>query len=139
MNRIAIGRWLALIGLFGLMILLLNWFTWLAPVDDVPRSLMLILLVVPLLLPMRGILHARPYTHAWAGYLAMFYFLVGVEVAFNQPDERALGWLTILFSLSMLVGCGMYARFGGRALKQELAAQAAEKQTADEKDGEAAG
>jgi len=122
------GRWLALLGLFGLLLLLLNWYTWIAPVDGVPRSLMLILLVVPLLLPMRGILHARPYTHAWAGYLAMFYFLLGVEVSWNQPQERWLGLAAVLLSLCMLIGCGLYARLGGRA--QRLAREAAERRSA---------
>jgi len=118
------GRWMALLGLFGLLLLLLNWYTWIAPVQGVPRSLMLILLVVPLLLPMRGILHARPYTHAWAGYLAMFYFLLGVEVSWNQPQERWLGLATVALSLCMLLGCGLYARLGGRA--RRLAREAAE-------------
>lgn len=125
MNALTTSRWMALIGHVGLLALLLNWFSWIAPVEQIPRSLILILLVVPLLLPLRGILHARPYTHAWAGYLAMFYFLVGVEVAFNQPDERWLGLLTVLLSLMMLVGCGWYARVGGRALKEQQAKAAA--------------
>ena len=39
-------------------------------------------LAVILLLPLRGILHGRPYTHAWTGYLCMLYFSHGTVEAY---------------------------------------------------------
>jgi len=111
MTRVGIARWTALLGYFGLLALLLNWFTWLAPPTQVPRSLLLIVLVVPLLFPLRGMLYARRYTHQWVSFLSLFYFAVGVDVWFNNPPEQAvLGALTVLFSLLLFVGSILYAK-----------------------------
>jgi len=108
----AIGRWLTLIGFFGLLALIVNWFTWLAPPVQVPRSLLLIVLAGPLLFPLRGILHARRYTHQWVNFLAMFYFAIGVDVWFNHAGiEKILGATMVLLSLILIVGSVMYARF----------------------------
>ncbi|MEE9321052.1 MAG: DUF2069 domain-containing protein [Granulosicoccus sp.] len=108
----AIGRWLTLIGFFGLLILILNWFTWVAPPVQVPRSLLLIVLAGPLMFPLRGILHARRYTHQWVNFLAMFYFAIGVDVWFNHAGiEKFLGAMMVLFSLILIIGSVMYARY----------------------------
>lgn len=109
-GRIRLARWLTLGGLFGLMALLLNWFTWLAPSETAPVALLLIVMVAPLLLPMRGLLHGRRYTHAWSGFLSLPYFLLGVDVAFNDAAERLYGLLEIGFALALFVGCTLYLR-----------------------------
>ncbi|PID61237.1 MAG: hypothetical protein CSB44_07885 [Gammaproteobacteria bacterium] len=105
------ARWLTLTGYFGLLALILCWFTWLAPPERVPRVLPLAALALPLLLPLRGILHARRYTHQWVGFLALPYFIVGVDTAWNRIGlERTLALLMILFSLLLLIGASLYAR-----------------------------
>ncbi|MBL8247941.1 MAG: DUF2069 domain-containing protein, partial [Candidatus Competibacter sp.] len=53
----SIWRKVALTGYFGLFWLLLFWFAWLEPPDRAPVALVLILLVGPLLFPLRGLLH----------------------------------------------------------------------------------
>ncbi len=112
MNRLALSRWVTLIGYFGLLIVLLNWFVWIAPPSRVPRSFLLIVLLVPLLVPLRGLLHARRYTHQWVSFLSLFYFMVGVDVYFNPGAGQSwLGALTIIFSLLLFVGCVFFARF----------------------------
>jgi len=70
--------------------------------------------VVPLLLPLRGLLHGRLYTHRWVPYLALAY--VGhalVELTAN-PAERPYAALELLFSLSLFMGALLYARHAGR-------------------------
>jgi len=112
MNRQFLSRWCALIGYFGLLALLLSWFTWLAPPVNVPRVVPIILLVVPLLFPLRGILHARRYTHQWVTFLSLFYFMVGVDASFNHGEGQAwLGYLTVMFSLLLFIGSMFFARF----------------------------
>ena len=111
MNRGArIGRWLTLVGYFGLLLLLLNWYTWLAPPETVPVSVLLALLVAPLLIPMRGLLHGRRYTHGWVGFLSLFYFALGVDVAFNDRAERLYGLLEVALTASLFLGCTLYLR-----------------------------
>ena len=105
------ARWLTLCGYFGLLLLLLNWYTWLAPSETTPVSLLLLLLVAPLLLPMRGLLYGRRYTHGWGGFLALFYVALGVDVAFNDAEERVYGSLQVLFAGAFFVGCTLYLRW----------------------------
>ena len=110
--RARIGRILTLIGYFGLLALIINWFTWLSPPVQVPRSLVLAALAIPLLFPLRGILHSKRYTHQWVGFLSMLYFIIGVDVWYNRIElESLLGALMVLFSLVLIVGSSMYARY----------------------------
>lgn len=108
----AIGRVLTLAGYFGLLALIVNWFTWIAPPERVPRALVLAALAIPLLFPLRGIIHARRYTHQWVGFLSMLYFIIGVDVWYNNPSpEKLLGMLMVLLSMLLMIGSSMYARY----------------------------
>jgi uncharacterized membrane protein len=108
----AIGRKLTLVGYFGLLLLIVNWFSWLAPTTQVPRSLVLAGLCIPLLFPLRGIIHARRYTHQWVGFLSMLYFIIGVDVwYYHHALEQFLGMLMVVLSLLLMVGSSMYARY----------------------------
>lgn len=112
MNKQILSRWCALIGYLGLVGLLLSWFTWLAPPQNIPRVVVIVLLVVPLLFPLRGMIHARRYTHQWVGFLSLFYFMVGVDASFNHAEGQAyLGYWTVVFSLMLFVGSTFFARF----------------------------
>ena len=107
-----IGRVLTLIGYFGLLALILNWFTWLAPPERVPRSLVLAALAIPLLFPLLGIIHSRRYTHQWIGFLSMLYFLIGVDVWYNHEAlQQHLGMVMVFLSMSLMLGSSMYARY----------------------------
>lgn len=118
MNWLQFTRVLALIGYFGLLVLLLLWNTWLAPSKYFPVALVLIVMVGPLLLPLRGLLHARAYTHAWTSFLALFYFTHGVGEAYSNPAERLYGWLEILFSVALFLGAIFYVRCRAIEAKQ---------------------
>ncbi|MCB1754792.1 MAG: DUF2069 domain-containing protein [Gammaproteobacteria bacterium] len=113
MTRLRFWRWVTLIGYFSLLLLLLNWFTWYSPPKAAPRSLVLILVVVPLLLPMRGLLYERRRTHQWANFLALPYFAMGVDYAFNSETDGRQGLLVIVFSLLFWTGCIMFAKYSG--------------------------
>lgn len=103
--------WLTtLTGYFGLLILLVLWYTILAPSTVIPVSIMLIIFVVPLLFPLRGLLHARRYTHQWSSYLALFYLIHGLVEIYSTPAERVLAGFEILFSLLLYTGCILYSR-----------------------------
>ena len=106
----------ALTGLFGLIFLILIWNIWIMPPEDMPRSLVLLLQLPLLLLPMRGMLHGRPYTFAWATFVALLYFIIGVDNA--AMETRAIyGGLEILFSVLMFFGAMIYTRLESRRLK----------------------
>ncbi len=109
------SRWSALVGYFGLLSITLAWNTWISPSAQIPRALILLCLLTPLLLPLRGLLHGNPYTHAWTAFIALFYFILGVSsVAIEQ--ERTYGALQIIASLTLFWGCIFYARYKGKQL-----------------------
>ena len=110
-----LARWTALGGYYGLLILLLNWYTWYSPPTQVPRALLIIVLLGPLLIPMRGLLHARPYTHAWASFLALPYFALGVDIIYTSEVDRWLGAAQVGFSVLMFFGCVYFPRYARRA------------------------
>ena len=107
-------RMIALSGYFGLFGLLLLWFAWLEPPGRLPVALALLLGVGPLLFPVRGLLHGRPYTHAWTSFLALFYFVFGVFHAAGPMARPWLAWLEIGFSALLFLGAILYVRASAR-------------------------
>ncbi|MBX2824186.1 MAG: DUF2069 domain-containing protein [Gammaproteobacteria bacterium] len=123
-RRLVLWRWCTLVGYFGLLLVLLNWFTWLSPPTEIPRGFLLILLVVPLMFPLQGILKGRPYTHSWACFLALPYFAIGIDVAFNNTTDRPLALAVTFFSLLLFFGCAFFARYERQRQKQSSVTQA---------------
>lgn len=103
----------ALVSYFGLMTHLLLWTTWLAPSRHFPTAMVLVVMVVPLLFPLRGILHGRAYTHAWTGFLALLYLIHGIGDYVVNPTERIYSAIEITLSLALFFSCAFYARSAG--------------------------
>lgn len=118
MNPTHLARCTALLAYFGLLILLVAWLTVLAPSTYLPTALLLLIVVGPLLFPLRGLLHGKPYTHAWVSMLALLYFTHGVIEAWSNRTERVYAWLEIFFSVLLFLGSMLYARWRARELKQ---------------------
>ncbi|VAX11262.1 hypothetical protein MNBD_GAMMA25-1712 [hydrothermal vent metagenome] len=118
MNLIKLSRITTLASWFALFALLMLWNTLLAPSAYFPISLVLVVMVGPLLFPLRGLLHGKPYTHAWASFLIMLYFAHGVQEAWVNPDERIYALLEVLFSTIFYTAAITYAKLRGRQLKQ---------------------
>jgi uncharacterized membrane protein len=103
---------LTLAGYFGTFILLVAWYTVLAPSLHFPVALVLLVLVSPLLFPLRGLLHGRSYTFSWSGFLAVLYFIHGVVEAYSTDLTRLYGLLEVLFTVMWFTGAIMYVRVG---------------------------
>ena len=106
LQTIALGSY------FALLIHLLLWIIWLAPSHYFPTAMVLMVMVVPLALPLRGLLNGRPYTYAWSGFLALLYFVHGIGDFFINPPERIYSGIEILLSLTFFFSCAFYARLG---------------------------
>ena len=119
--KLILARWLALAGYFGLLGLMLAWHAWQAPSGRFPVSLVFLITAVPLLLPLRGLLHGRPRAHIWAAFLSLPYFVHGVGEAFADPAGRWLGLLEIAFSLTLFFAASLYARWNAPAEAGEKA------------------
>ena len=114
---IRFSRYLVLGSYFGLLILLLLWAVWLAPHPHFPISLVVIVQLGPLLLPLRGLLYGRVYTHALTCFLALYYFVLGVDDVAAAVVWPWLAWCEVILSLGLFAGCVAYTRLRTRQLR----------------------
>jgi uncharacterized membrane protein len=101
--------WIASASLIGLILLGLAWELWLAPLR--PGGSWLVLKVLPLLLPLRGILHGRIYTYRWASLLVWLYVLEGlVRLLTDAPPAAWLAGLELALALVFFGAVALYIR-----------------------------
>ncbi|MBW7900622.1 MAG: DUF2069 domain-containing protein [Rhodocyclaceae bacterium] len=77
--------------LIALIFLGVAWELRLAPLA--PGGSALVFKVLPLLLPLFGVLHGRRYTYKWASLLILLYFAEGVVRATTEPPPAQ--WLAL--------------------------------------------
>jgi uncharacterized membrane protein len=106
-----IVRWtrrLAVGSLIGLIALGLAWELWLAPTG----SGTLAVKVLPLLLPLPGLLHARMYTYRWVSLLVWLYFAEGVVRATTEHGlSAALAAAEVALCLVLFSACALHVRW----------------------------
>lgn len=72
--------------------------------------------VLPLLLPLFGILRKRVYTYQWASMLILLYFGEGLLRALTDKGLAAqLAWVETTLALIFFLSCIFYVRFAVRA------------------------
>jgi uncharacterized membrane protein len=99
----------AVASLIGLIVLGLAWELWLAPVR--PGGSWLALKVLPLCLPLAGLLRRRMYTYRWVGLLVWAYFMEGaVRATSESGTSAALATLEVLLSLLLFAACALHVR-----------------------------
>jgi len=122
---VAATRILAVGSLLGLIALGLAWELWLAPVR--PGGSLLALKVLPLCLPLIGLLKNRMYTYRWVSLLVWLYFTEGVVRAWG--DKAPGSWLAltqVALCVVLFVACALHVRLRLRnatAAVQALPAQ----------------
>ena len=62
---------IALLGYIGLLILMPVWLLWLVPREGYSIGFIIGLYIVPLLLPLKGIIQDKPYTYARANFIVI--------------------------------------------------------------------
>lgn len=108
-RQIDITRWLATGSLGGLIVLGLAWEMWLAPIR--PGGSLLALKVLPLVLPLAGVLKNRMYTYRWLSLLVWVYFTEGVVRAWSdKAPGNWLGLIEVLLCLLLFVACALHVR-----------------------------
>ena len=107
---VAATRVLAVGSLVGLIVLGLAWEMWLAPLR--PGGSVLALKVLPLVLPLAGLLKRRMYTYRWVSLMVWLYFTEGVVRAWSDalPLSRALAGLEIALCLALFAACAWHVR-----------------------------
>lgn len=120
---IRLGRLMVLSSYFGLLGLLLLWFTWLEPPQRLPVALTVLFWVGPLLLPLPGLLAERLRAHIWLSLLALFYFTFGVFCLAGPMARPWLAWLETGLSVTLFLGIVVYARARRAAQQPSLQVQ----------------
>ena len=108
-TAVALTRWLAAGSLLGLIVLGLAWELWLAPLR--PGGSWLVVKVLPLCLPLTGLLRNRMYTYRWVSLLVWLYFSEGVVRAYSDRGPSArLALLEVALCLALFAACALHVR-----------------------------
>ena len=102
-------RVLAVGSLLGLIVLGLAWELLLAPIR--PGGSWLALKVLPLCIPLAGLLKNRMYTYRWVSLLVWVYFTEGAVRAYSdKAPGNYLGMLEVGLCLTLFVACALHVR-----------------------------
>jgi uncharacterized membrane protein len=108
-NLIAATRWLAVGSALGLIVLGLAWELWLAPLR--PGGSWLAAKVLPLCIPLAGLLRNRMYTYRWVSLMIWIYFTEGVVRAYSDRGLGAqLALIEVVLCLALFVACTLHVR-----------------------------
>ncbi len=108
-NQIDIIRWTAAASLFSLIVLGVAWEMYLAPVR--PGGSLLALKVLPLILPLAGVLKNRMYTYRWLSLLVWLYFTEGAVRAWSdKPPSNYLAMIEVVLCLVLFAACSLHVK-----------------------------
>ena len=115
-RQIEFIRWTAAASLLGLIVLGVLWEMVLAPIR--PGGSLLALKVLPLILPLAGVMKNRMYTYRWLSLLVWLYFTEGVVRAWSdKPPSNYLAMIEVVLCLVLFTACSLHVktRFKGIA------------------------
>lgn len=116
---VRLTRLLALSSVIGLIVLGLGWELWWAPTG----SGTLALKVLPLLLPLPGLLRHRMYTYRWLSLLVWIYFMEGVVRLTSESGlSQWLAGVEVILCLVLFTATALHVRW--RIQRSREAAQA---------------
>ena len=108
-QSVALTRILAVGSLLGLIVLGLTWELWLAPIR--PGGSWLALKVLPLCVPLAGLLKNRMYTYRWVSLLVWLYFTEGTVRAYSdKAPGNYLAMGEVFLCLTLFTACALHVR-----------------------------
>lgn len=112
-SAIQTTRWLAVGSLIGLMAVGLAWEMVVAPLR--PGGSWWALKVLPLALPLAGLLKNRMYTYRWVSLVIWLYFTEGVVRGWSdKPPSQWLAWAEVALCLVLFTACTLHVRLRQR-------------------------
>lgn len=122
-KTVRLTRHLAVGSLLALIALGLAWELWLAPLR--PGGSWLALKVLPLCLPLAGLLKNRMYTYRWLSLMVWLYFTEGVvRASGDRPPGNWLALAEILLCLLLFLACALHVRLRLRRAKAQASSTA---------------
>ena len=107
---------IALFGYFSLLFFMPLWLLVLSPSEGLSTLTTLLLFILPLLFPLKGLLQGNPFTYAWANFIVLIYFLHSLTTLWVLPSDRVWAVLELIFATMMFLGCSYYAKYRGQEL-----------------------
>lgn len=121
---VQLTRALAVGCLLGLIVLGLAWELFLAPLPS--GSGALALKVLPLCIPLAGLLKHRMYTYRWLSLMVWIYFTEGVVRAWSDRwPSNALALIEVVLCVLLFAACALHVRLRLRAAKANTQAATA--------------
>ena len=115
-KKVAFYRKLALLSHLLLLTWLAVWYLALNTKQEYSLAFIFILYLLPLILPLYGIIRAKPYTHAWSCFIVLWYFMHAITTMYSEPEYIFHAALELILASAMFVGCSMFARLRGQEL-----------------------
>lgn len=118
--EVAFTRALAVGSLLVLIVLGLAWELWLAPLR--PGGSWLAVKVLPLCIPLSGLLKNRMYTYRWVSLLVWLYFTEGVVRAWSdRPPGNWLALAEVVLCVALFAACALHVRLRLRNARRAAA------------------
>ena len=117
-SHVSRTRLLAVLSLTGLIFLGLVWELWLAPLR--PGGTLLALKVVPLCIPLAGLLKNRMYTYRWVSLFIWLYFTEGVVRAWGDAAPSCyFAFAEVLLCIVLFIACALHVRLRFQSLQND--------------------
>ncbi|MGF1872496.1 DUF2069 domain-containing protein [Photobacterium indicum] len=113
-------RYFALIANLSLILWVGLWQSTISPHPHLNNYVIAVMWIIPMLLPLKGILEGKPYTHAWANFILMFYFLHALTILWVDDGERWLALVELVITFSAFVANILFARVRAKELGIKL-------------------
>ena len=115
-SHVSRTRLLAVLSLTGLIVLGLVWELWLAPLR--PGGTLLALKVVPLCIPLAGLLKNRMYTYRWVSLFIWLYFTEGVVRAWGDAAPSCyFAFAEVVLCIVLFIACALHVRLRFQSIK----------------------
>ena len=117
-SHVSRTRLLAVLSLTGLIVLGLVWELWLAPLR--PGGTLLALKVVPLCIPLAGLLKNRMYTYRWVSLFIWLYFTEGVVRAWSDAAPSCyFAFAEVVLCVVLFIACALHVRLRFQSLQND--------------------
>ena len=117
-NHVSRTRLLAVLSLTGLIILGMVWELWLAPLR--PGGTLLVLKVVPLCIPLAGLLKNRMYTYRWVSLFIWLYFTEGVVRAWGDAAPSCyFAFAEVVLCVVLFIACALHVRLRFQSIQND--------------------
>lgn len=109
-------RFIALISHILLIVWMIIWYFGIGSSAEYSTLFVFLLYILPLLLPLPGLIKAKPYTHAWCSFILLLYFLHAITVLYAEPSQVVYAAIELTLACIAFVGCSLFARIRGQEL-----------------------